>query len=259
MPDSSKNPSPLPLRPAAGPRPGSTPSRSPGSPSSRSPGSGVSRRTDSGASPRAAGRRAAGRRAPRHRPLPDAQAVRTRIVPDAAPPYDDATTAGASAQGETPAVRSAKVAIVVQSGDSADEQTGFARRTGRAQPAVLGRWPSQFAQILAETLAGSRPSRQLAPWTTEQARKRISELGPLFSGARHPRGRRVLISSPIQGVVEMTVIVDYGGRARALAVRLERPLLDAASPLPARAPDCGAYRRPQATANTWRCTSIEAA
>src|SRR5258708_39227676 len=124
MPDSSKNPSPLPLRPAAGPRPGSTSSRSPGSTSSRSPGSGVSRRTDSGASPRAAGRRAAGRRAPRHRPLPDAQAVRTRIVPDAAPPYDDATTAGASAQGETPPVRAAKEAILVQSGDSAGEQTG---------------------------------------------------------------------------------------------------------------------------------------
>src|SRR6266851_3879755 len=185
MPDSSKNPSPLPLVPVAGRRPGS----------SSSP------RPDSGASPRAAERRAAGRRAPRHRPLPDAQAIRTRIVPDAAPPYDDATTAVASAQGETPAVRSAKVAIVVQSDDSADgadEQTGFARRTSRAQPAVLGRWPSQFAQVLAETLAGSRPSRQLAPWTTEQARKRISELGLLFSGARQPRVRRVLISSPIQ-------------------------------------------------------------
>src|SRR5258706_2274538 len=235
-------------------RPGSPSSRSAGSPSSRSPGSGMSRRTDSGASPRAAGRRA-----PRHRPLPDAQAVRTSIVPDAAPPYDDATTAGASAQGETTAVRSAKVAIVVQSGDSADEQTGFARRTGRAQPAVLGRWPSQFAQILAETLAGSRPSRQLAPWTTEQARKRISELGPLFSGARQPRVRRVLISSPIQGVVEMTVIVDYGGRARALAVRLERPLRGASSALAARQPDISAYRRHQASANTWVCTAIEAA
>src|SRR5258708_3251381 len=190
MPDSSKNPSPLPLVPVGGRSPGSSSSRSPGSTSSprpgstssRSPGSGVSRRTDGGASPKDAGRRATGRRAPRHRPLPDAQAVRTRIVPDAAPPYDDATTAGASAQGETPAVRSSKVAIVVQSDDSADEQTGFARRTGRAQPAVLGRWwPSQFAQVLAETLAGSRPSRQLAPWTTEQARKRISELGPLFT------------------------------------------------------------------------------
>ena len=259
MPDSSKNPSPLPLVPVAGPRPGSTSSPRPGSTSSRRTDSTSSRRTDSGASPKDAGRRAAGRRAPRHRPLPDAQAVRTRIVPDAAPPYDDATTAVASAQGETPAVRSAKVAIVVQSDDSADEQTGFARRTGRAQPAVLGRWPSQFAQVLAETLAGSRPSRQLAPWTTEQARKRISELGPLFSGARQPRVRRVLISSPIQGVVEMTVIVDYGGRARAVAVRLERPLRGNSSAVAARQPDISAYRRHLASANTWVCTAIEAA
>src|SRR5260221_2361635 len=169
MPDSPKNPSRPPLRPAAGPRPGSSSSPRPGSPSSprpgspssRSPGSGVSRRTDGGASLRAAGRRAAGRRAPRHRPLPDAQAVRTRIVPDAAPPYDDATTAGASAQGDTPGVRSSKLAIVVQSDHSADEQTRFARQTGRAQPAVLGPRPSQIAHGPADTVAGSRPSKQI--------------------------------------------------------------------------------------------------
>jgi len=250
MPDSSKDSNPLPV-PASGPRPGSG--------VSRRTDSGVSRRTDRGASPSAAGRRAAGRRAPRRRPLPDAQAVRTRIVPDAAPPYDDATTVGASAQGQTPATRPAKVAIVVQGDDSADEQTRFARQTGRAQPAVLDRWPSQFAQVLAETLAGSRPSKQLTPWTTEQARMRISELGPLFSGACQPRVRRVLFSSPIQGVLEMTVIVDYGGRARAVAVRLERPSRRASSAVAAGQPDINAYRRHRTSANTWVCTAIEAA
>ena len=52
-------------------------------------------------------------------------------------------------------------------------------------------WPSQFAQVLAETLAGSRPARQLAPWTTEQARRRIRQLGPMLATDQRPKVRRV--------------------------------------------------------------------
>src|SRR2546430_1731629 len=37
---------------------------------------------------------------------------------------------------------------------------------GPAAPREPPGWPGQFAQVLAETLAGSRPSRQLVPWTT---------------------------------------------------------------------------------------------
>ncbi len=104
---------------------------------------------------------------------------------------------------------------------------------------ATGTWPSQFAQVLSETLAGSRPASQLTPWTTEQARKRISQLGPMLAprGApggrpprtampRRPRVRRVIVTSPADGVLEMTVIVDTGSRARALAVRLERSSAD---------------------------------
>jgi uncharacterized protein DUF6459 len=166
------------------------------------------------------------------RPLPDAQAIRTCLVPEAAPPYDDAAAADASAhvagRGRLTPVR------------------GIAehpRQPDRAKPAGSGRWPSQFAQVLAETLAGSRPARQITPWTTEQARKRISELGPMLSGARQPRVRRVIVTSPVQGVLEMTVIVDFGTRARALAVRLERLSRTARPSRPA----------------SWLCTAIEAA
>jgi hypothetical protein len=233
MPDSSQNPSPQPLVPAA----------------SRKSGSGVSRKSGSGVSRKAACRR----------PLPDAHAVRTRLVPDAAPPYDDATTAAACAQREAPAVRPAKVAIVVQAEDSPDEQARFTRQAGRAQPAVPGRWPSQFAQILAETLAGSRPVRQIRPWTTEQARKRIDELGPMLSAARQPRVRRVIVTSPAQGVLEMTVIVDFGTRARAMAVRLERPPAPSPRSIGDRQPDITAHRPQLSPATNWLCTAIEAA
>jgi hypothetical protein len=113
-----------------------------------------------------------------------------------------------------------------------------------ADGAGTGAWASLFAQALAEALAGSRPSRQIAPWTTEQARRRIRQLGPMLQGGPRPVVRRVLTSSPRRDVVEMTVIIGVGPRTRAIAVRLER-----ARPSSAR-PDRG---RP------WICTVIEAA
>lgn len=115
---------------------------------------------------------------------------------------------------------------------------------------VTGSWPSQFAQVLSEALAGSRPASQLTPWTTDQARKRISQLGPMLArpaAAHGPRVRRVIVTSPVQDVLEMTVIVDIGARARAIAVRLERP------------PDPNARRFQPAPGTAWLCTAIEAA
>jgi len=123
--------------------------------------------------------------------------------------------------------------------------------TSRSDPQsvqVAGTWPSQFAQVLSETLAGSRPASQLTPWTTERARERISQLSPLLAASRQPRVRRVIITSPVQGVLEMTVIVDIGSRSRAVAVRLERPS-------PATPPMTGQSARPAA----WLCTAVEAA
>jgi hypothetical protein len=234
MPDTSKNPSPLPLVPAVGRRPGSSLSRRAGSAISRGAGSGVSRR---GASGRGAGRR----------PLPDAQAIRTCLVPEAAPPYDDAAAADAIAH-VADRERPAAVGGIA----------GNPRKPDRAPQAVSGRWPSQFAQVLAETLAGSRPAQQIRPWTTEQARKRINELGPMLSAARQPRVRRVIVTSPAQGVLEMTVIVDFGARARAVAVRLERPPAPS-PPTQTRHPDIPPHIPQPSPPTAWLCTAIEAA
>jgi hypothetical protein len=128
--------------------------------------------------------------------------------------------------------------------------------------------------VLAETLAGSRPADQITPWTTEQARRRISQLGPMLATAHRPRVRRVIVSSPASGVLEMTVIVGLGSHVRAVAVRLERAsgqppgepsaLGGSRNAQPARTdrayrPDSrGAYRRPAGSAE-WLCTAIEAA
>jgi hypothetical protein len=114
-------------------------------------------------------------------------------------------------------------------------------------PVTATQWPSQFAQVLAETLAGSRSQGQIAPWTTNQARRRIRQLGPMLAAGAAPRVRRVMTSRPAAGVVEMTVIVGCGPKVRALAVRLERDGRRGGHP----GPDAGAAR--------WICTAVEAA
>jgi hypothetical protein len=126
----------------------------------------------------------------------------------------------------------------------------------RSQPAAAGwpartaavpGWPGRFAQVLAETLAGARPPRQIAPWTTERARRHIQRLGPLLAAGEQPRVRRVVTSRPARDVVEMTVVVGIGPRVRAVAVRLER-----AGPRPA-------SPGRDAQAARWVCTAVEAA
>lgn len=117
--------------------------------------------------------------------------------------------------------------------------------TGRPDQPGTG-WPSRFAQVLAETLAGSRPPRQITPWTTQRARDHIQRLGPQLMSAQRPMVRRVVTSRPADDVMEMAVIVGFGARVRALAVRLER-----AGPPPTAG-------RPAETVR-WLCTAVEAA
>jgi hypothetical protein len=210
----------------------------------------------------------------RRRPLPDAAAVRLVAVPDSGPPYDDErapagpgdperprrltlTTAAQRAPADQPA--SADRWAAAGQGAPADQRAPADQPAAPGQPAVPDQsglspasrgpagWPSQFAQVLAETLAGARPPGQITPWTTDQARKRIRQLGPTLSAGVQPRVRRIVTSRPSSDVVEMTVIVGFGPRVRALAVRLERNIRPTASP-----------GRP-ATLARWVCTAIEAA
>jgi len=236
------------------------------------------------------------RRPAKKRPLPDAAAVRLLRVPDSAPPYDDALAeAGPRGRGETrprqPARAAGQPKATARHGPSRPRGTspGLAPapqrgtspqltptpraepakraprdrpsppsgpRLPRHRPAAAAAWPSQFAQVLAETLAGSRPQGQIRPWTSEQVRRRIRQLGPRLAAEVQPRVRRVMTSRPAAGVVEMTVIVGFGPRTRVLAVRLEcaePPHPAAARPGPYRSP------RPAPEPPKWICTAIEAA
>src|SRR2546423_4102822 len=91
---------------------------------------------------------------------------------------------------------------------------------GAADPVVA--WSRQFAQVVAEILAGARSPRQLAPWTTERVRDRISLLTQTLTPGQRPRIRRIMTSRPAARVVEMTVVLSFGPRSRALALRLEQ-------------------------------------
>jgi Family of unknown function (DUF6459) len=195
------------------------------------------------------------------RPLPDAAAVRLLPVPDSAPPYDDESPATG---GDTRGSRRLALAPA-PAGNPEDHPAlpddGQGRPGGHSRwpdgqpgppqparrPAAASGWPSQFAQVLAETLAGARSQGQIVPWTTDQARRRIRQLGPMLAAGTAPRVHRIMTSQPADSVVEMTVVVGFGPRIRALAVRLERD--GPHQPRPGRA----------AHEARWVCTVIEAA
>jgi hypothetical protein len=182
----------------------------------------------------------------------DLSAVRLLKVPESAPPFDGemptaSHLAGANPPGESTPRRSAPEEATPGGSTPAGATPAAVANDGRraaaddvAANAGPGDWPSQFARLLAEVLAGSRPLRQVFPWTTERARIRIRRLTPGFCAGQRPRVLRVLASQPANGIVEMSVILGLGARTKALAVRLENVVI---SDRPAR----------------WLCTDIEAA
>jgi Family of unknown function (DUF6459) len=173
--------------------------------------------------------------------------IRIVEVPTHWPPADWPQVQGAQVQGplvqgplvQGPLVQGPQAGTVQHQGGQPDP--GPVRV---ADPADGGQaWPRQFAVLLAETLAGVRPVRQLLP---------------LFADGHRPHIARVLTARPAEDVIEMTLIVTVGPRTRALAVRLERTC---PSPPPAWSEKLASpATRPRSAASArWLCTDIEAA
>jgi len=204
-------------------------------------------------------------------------------VPDAAPPYDcpihgarcsprvagrtvpdavDRTAAERPAvlaqptAAERPAVLAQPTAAVDSAGAdmaSAAVDSAGAGMAGAvladADPAgadPVDAWLRRLAVVIVEVLAGVRPDRQLVPLATDRVRARIRGLVPLLACDRRPRIARIVTSQPAARVVEMTVVVHFGVRSRALAMRFEHVAARPASP--------GWPARPA----RWLCTAIEA-
>jgi hypothetical protein len=98
---------------------------------------------------------------------------------------------------------------------------GAAAAAGLADGAAAAMWPRRFAQAIVEVLAGTRPARQLASHTTERVRAEIGILSRSLAADQRPTIRRIVTSWPVARVVEMTVVLGFGPRSRALAMRLE--------------------------------------
>ncbi len=180
------------------------------------------------------------------RPLPDLAAVRLYLVPDPAPPYDEEVSAGEPGCGRLPARAPRAESPGAEAPSAEAPRAGMPRPPAAATGTPPG-WPDRFAQVLAEALAGSRPPRQLVPWTTQETLNRIQRLGPRLASAQRPLVRRVVTSQPAADVLEMTVVVGFGPRVKAMAVRLERT----GARLPA--------RRGDPLTGRWVCTAVEAA
>jgi Family of unknown function (DUF6459) len=171
-------------------------------------------------------------------PVPGPRLV---AVPDAAPAYDYLTV-GAQAGADWPpdGVMAGQLTL--------DELLAAQAAEGRrAEAAAAAAWPTQIAQAIVETLAGTRPLRQIFPWTTEGTQARIKRLSARYGTDTRPRIQRVLTSRPSARAMELTVIAGFGTRTRALAMRFEH--------VPARQ---GAPGRPGRQAR-WLCTDLETA
>ena len=198
--------------------------------------------------------------------MPELSALRLVKVPDAAPPFDcevHGARCAARAGGLTVAVTADAPGVSVADTDApggpvadTDAPGGPVADTVAAGTAALALAPAaadpttaqprHLALVVVEVLAGVRPQRQLVPLATDRVRARIAGLAPLLACDRRPRVARIVTSRPAAGVVEMTVVVTFGPRSRALAMRFEHVAARPAAP--------GWPARPA----RWLCTAIEA-
>jgi hypothetical protein len=196
--------------------------------------------------------------------MPEMSALRLVKVPDAAPPYDcqvhgarcPAWSAEAGPPGAValPAEAGPPAAIALPA--EAGPPGAVALPAEPAAPAAIApagagadpttAWPRQLALVIIEVLAGARPDRQLVPMTTDRVRARVRSLAPLLASDRRPRVQRVVTSRPAARVAEITAVVRFGPRSRALAMRFEHVAARPATP--------GRPARPA----RWLCTAIEA-
>jgi Family of unknown function (DUF6459) len=194
--------------------------------------------------------------------MPDLSSLRLVKVPPTAPPYDCQVHGARCPAGadvvpgveEAPAVPVAPVAAAAVSAAAAVAPAAVAPAAVVARLSVrpaavadpVAARPRQLAVVIVEVLAGVRPDRQLVCMATDRVRARAGNLAPLLAAGRRPRIARIVMSRPADRVVEMTLVVNFGARSRALAMRFEQAAARPAAP--------GWPARPA----RWLCTALEA-
>jgi hypothetical protein len=186
--------------------------------------------------------------------MPDVSSPRLVKVPATAPPYDCQVHGARCPADLVPGAGEAPAATVSPGATVSPVPAVVpvpAVSPVLAVPAVLaagpvGARPRQLAVVIVEVLAGVRPDRQLVCMATDRVRARVGILAPLLAAGRRPRIARIVMSRPADRVVEMTVVVNFGARSRALAMRFEHAAARPAAP--------GWPARPA----RWLCTALEA-
>jgi hypothetical protein len=185
---------------------------------------------------------------PAPRPAPGPRLI---TVPDVDPPYDCDPHGAACPErrtgpGAEPHGGEQTATADPPGSGSVCLGPAFSGWSANSASAGASAWPRQFAQVLVEILAGARSPRQIVPCTTDRVRANIDALTPQVTAGARPRIQRIVMSHPTAHAVEMTVIVSFGSRARALALRCEH--------LPPRPAAPGRPGRPA----RWLCTELEA-
>jgi len=158
---------------------------------------------------------------PKPIPLP-----RLASVPPADPPYDDErgpyagppATYGSLALAREPHVHGEH---------PEDGEHGTASARGGLIVAPRGSAPDErrlrgLGQAMAEILSGRRPPEAVQNRLSERAYRGLVRAGKMIDTQRPPMVGLPHVQQPVEGVVEMCVLVHCGERSRVLALRLER-------------------------------------
>lgn len=175
--------------------------------------------------------------APAEPPERHLRAVRRLPLPQSQPPYDDEI--GAEPPGPERRRRVSGGHPGPVQGTLALDAPFDARAAPRPQlrlvpehehadhrPAALPdprRWTAKLAQAAIESLAGRRPLQQLTRWTDEAVYRALVRRAAsrATTSLIRPQVRSIRICEVNDTVAEASIVLQYGPRASAVAVRLE--------------------------------------
>lgn len=100
------------------------------------------------------------------------------------------------------------------------------RPTPTSQLPEPGGWAAQLALCAFQVIQGSRATAQVARFVTPAVheslvRRRVGDARRAAHPVRPVRVRRVRLCEPADGVAEVSVVLDDGVRARAVALRIQ--------------------------------------
>jgi Family of unknown function (DUF6459) len=156
--------------------------------------------------------------------------VRRVPTPSWAPPFDDELAVGESGQD----VRGLGTALLAVPLPLAAPSATVGRLRVVPQPAgpapsdlsPAGAWCTRFVRVVLESLAGLRPVSQLGAWANPDVCRLVARRVTSAQRCRdRPRTAGVLLSvhvcAPAPEVAEVCAVVQFDGRVRALALRVE--------------------------------------